>query len=251
MDTLKRNDPVHEDVMLVGFENFLQANSFAQPFFMHCVPAVYLLDYRNGSYLYMSENFAGYKADSFLSGGIGHAIDICHPEHLQLFNSKIFPGRLNFLKTITADAHKNYIFSHNVCVKNSEGIYENYLLRNCFISDKERNPIYSMGILTSVNDFIDGQSVLETVSEIVKPGYLPGNTFFRKVHLLKDDDKFFSRREKDVLKWMADGLSSKMIADRLNISEFTVKNHRRNMHNKTNAPNALALLSFAIKNGMI
>lgn len=251
MDTLKRNSSVDEDVLLVGFENFLQANSSTQPFLKHCMPAIYLLDYRRGSYLYMSENFAGYKADCFLSGGIGHAIEIYHPEHLQLFNKEIFPGRLNFLKTIPAEAHENYIFSLNVCVRNSEGTYENHLLRNCFISDKERNPIYSMGILMSTNDFINGQSVVETISEIITPGYLPGHTFFRKVHLLKDDDKFFSRREKDVLKWMADGLSSKMIADRLNISEFTVKNHRRNMHNKTNAPNALALLSFAIKNGMI
>lgn len=42
-----------------------------------------------------------------------------------------------------------------------------------------------------------------------------------------------------------------MIADKLFVSEHTVINHRRHMQDKTNSPNAVALISFAIRNGII
>ncbi|MET1054476.1 MAG: helix-turn-helix domain-containing protein [Pedobacter sp.] len=69
--------------------------------------------------------------------------------------------------------------------------------------------------------------------------------------LLQQLDKMFSKREKEVLLWMAEGLSSKMIADKLHISEHTVINHRRSMQEKSHKPNATALVSFAIRNGII
>ena len=68
---------------------------------------------------------------------------------------------------------------------------------------------------------------------------------------LEQDCKMFSRREREVLLWMAEGLSSKMIAGKLNISEHTVINHRRSMQEKSHKPNATALVSFAIRNGII
>jgi DNA-binding NarL/FixJ family response regulator len=69
--------------------------------------------------------------------------------------------------------------------------------------------------------------------------------------ILEQLEKLFSKREKEVLLWMAEGLSSKMIADKLHISEHTVINHRRSMQEKSNKPNATALVSFAIRNGII
>jgi DNA-binding CsgD family transcriptional regulator len=69
--------------------------------------------------------------------------------------------------------------------------------------------------------------------------------------LLGQLEKLFSKREREVLLWMAEGLSSKMIADKLHISEHTVINHRRSMQEKSNKPNATALVSFAIRNGII
>jgi len=65
------------------------------------------------------------------------------------------------------------------------------------------------------------------------------------------EHKLFSKREKEVLTWMSEGLSSKMIATKLNISEHTVINHRRSMQEKSNMPNATALVSFAIRSGII
>jgi DNA-binding NarL/FixJ family response regulator len=61
----------------------------------------------------------------------------------------------------------------------------------------------------------------------------------------------FSKREREIIKFLAEGFSSKEVADKLNLSEFTVSTHRRNMLKKTRLNNARALVNFAINHGML
>ena len=61
----------------------------------------------------------------------------------------------------------------------------------------------------------------------------------------------FSKREKEVLLWMAEGLTTKEIADKLHVSDHTIVNHRRHMQEKANCSNAMALVSFALRKGII
>lgn len=69
----------------------------------------------------------------------------------------------------------------------------------------------------------------------------------------KDDegDIHFTRREKEVLQLLCDGLSNKEIADKLYISERTVVGHKSNLLSKTNCKSTIGLLSFAIKNKLV
>lgn len=238
-------------VHLTDFNLFLNANTFTDSFFRHSIPFVYLLDYRRSAYVHMSENFAGYKADSFFKSGINHTLDIFHRSHLKLFNEEVFPQRLEILKTICPGDFKSYVFSYNIRVRNRNGRFENYLQRNCYLSDEIGNPVFSMGILININDHIDSKRVLQTVDRLDVNGIKDNETIHTAVYCLNDDDKLFSKREKEVLLWMADGFSSKMIAGKLNISEHTVINHRRSMQEKSNMPNATALVSFAIRSAII
>ena len=59
-----------------------------------------------------------------------------------------------------------------------------------------------------------------------------------------------SRRERDVLRLLVQGHSSKMIAEELNISAMTVAVHRRNLMRKTASANAAQLTAFALRSGM-
>ena len=58
-------------------------------------------------------------------------------------------------------------------------------------------------------------------------------------------------RERQVLQLVAEGLTSTMIADRLNISSSTVEVHRRNIMRKLNLHKAADLTRYAISNGII
>ena len=71
----------------------------------------------------------------------------------------------------------------------------------------------------------------------------------------RDDDKYkikaLTKREKEVLILVANGLFNKDIADQLNISERTVKNHLSNIFKKIDVSDRTQAAVFAIRNGLI
>ena len=61
----------------------------------------------------------------------------------------------------------------------------------------------------------------------------------------------FSKREKEILKWTAEGKTSAEIAMILSISENTVNFHQKNMQKKFNAPNKTQIACYAAATGII
>lgn len=59
-----------------------------------------------------------------------------------------------------------------------------------------------------------------------------------------------TKREKEILKLIADGLSSQQIADKLFISIRTVETHRQNLNQKLDIRNTAGLIKEAIKRGL-
>lgn len=60
-----------------------------------------------------------------------------------------------------------------------------------------------------------------------------------------------SERELEVIRLMAEGLTSQEIADKLFLSEHTVKTHRKNVLRKLNMSNSSQVVQFAQSNGLI
>ena len=61
----------------------------------------------------------------------------------------------------------------------------------------------------------------------------------------------FTPRERDVLELVADGLSNKLIADRLGISEHTAKFHVRSLFDKLGADTRADLVARAARRGLL
>ncbi|RZL48961.1 MAG: response regulator transcription factor [Pedobacter sp.] len=59
-----------------------------------------------------------------------------------------------------------------------------------------------------------------------------------------------TKREVEIIRLVCDELSSKQIADKLFIAEFTVTTHRRNILSKLDIKNTPALINFAKQNGI-
>lgn len=79
-----------------------------------------------------------------------------------------------------------------------------------------------------------------------------------KISLLLEDkgpgfekDEQLSERETDVLKCLADGLSNKETADKLNISVHTVISHRKNIMDKTGIRSLPGLTIYAYTKGIV
>jgi two-component system, NarL family, nitrate/nitrite response regulator NarL len=60
-----------------------------------------------------------------------------------------------------------------------------------------------------------------------------------------------TEREKDVLKWIVEELTTLEIAEKLFISHHTVETHRKNLVSKLNVKNTAGLVKYAIKNGIV
>ncbi len=66
-----------------------------------------------------------------------------------------------------------------------------------------------------------------------------------------DGGPILSRRETEVLKYIADGFTNQEISEKMFISPLTVDSHRKNLLMKLNARNTAALIKIAITKGLI
>jgi two-component system, NarL family, nitrate/nitrite response regulator NarL len=60
-----------------------------------------------------------------------------------------------------------------------------------------------------------------------------------------------TEREKEVLKWIVEELTTQEIADKLFISHHTVETHRKNLISKLNVKNTAGLVKYALQNGIV
>ncbi|MBO1002250.1 response regulator [Pseudogracilibacillus auburnensis] len=72
-------------------------------------------------------------------------------------------------------------------------------------------------------------------------------------HQLITEDKrdSLSTREREILTWVAKGLTNKEISLRLEISEYTVKNHLKNLFQKLHLNNRVQLAKYAYEHGYL
>ena len=60
-----------------------------------------------------------------------------------------------------------------------------------------------------------------------------------------------TEREIEIIKYIAEGLSNKQIADKLSLSTHTVNTHRKNIMNKLEVNNTAGIVMYAVKNQLL
>ena len=111
---------------------------------------------------------------------------------------------------------------------------------------------YQMGADGYISKSEASDKIIDTIYDV-----LDGKKVFpfpvKELEASEKDNKggTLSAREIEILKLVAEGYSSKHVADKLFLSELTVNTHRRNMLKKTNQPNVAALVNYAKQNQWI
>jgi len=103
-------------------------------------------------------------------------------------------------------------------------------------------------LMTAIKNILNGKAYLSPgVSEKVIEGYLEGNK------TIKNESSWdtLTKREREILKLVAEGYKNKEIADYLCISEKTATKHRANLMEKLHLHNISALTAFAIEKGLV
>ena len=103
-------------------------------------------------------------------------------------------------------------------------------------------------LMMAVKSVFSGKTYLSpAISEKVIEGYIEG----RKTLKTSTSWDSLSRREREVLKLIAEGNKNKEIAEYLYLSLKTVEKHRSNLMKKLDLHNAAALTAFAIEKGLV
>ena len=94
-------------------------------------------------------------------------------------------------------------------------------------------------------DYFLDSSVSHTVVENLMKSPL------KEAKITDADYNTLTPREQEVMRFLAEGLSSKKVAEKLFISPKTVENHRSNIMNKLDLHNTIELIRYAAKLGLI
>jgi two-component system response regulator NreC len=103
-------------------------------------------------------------------------------------------------------------------------------------------------LLMAVRHVLSGKHYISPgISDKVLEGYLEGKRTLKT----RSSWETLTRREREILKLIAEGYKNKEIADDLCISVKTVEKHRANLMEKLNLHNVQALTTFAIEKGLV
>ncbi|MCU0462807.1 MAG: response regulator transcription factor [Bacteroidales bacterium] len=103
----------------------------------------------------------------------------------------------------------------------------------------------------------DISEVKEAILTVMKGGsYFSQELLYHVIQKIKHREQEtksanLSKREREILAKICEGLSNQEIAETLFISKRTVDKHRANLLGKTNSKNTASLILFAIKNKLI
>jgi len=104
----------------------------------------------------------------------------------------------------------------------------------------------TMQLLTKgIRDTFDGHAIVDP--SVAR--YLLNN--IRSLPLSSDNAPLLSKRETEVLSFMAEGLAQKEIAKKMEISTYTVTDHLKHIYEKLNVQNAPQAVAQAFKKGIL
>jgi len=218
------------------------------------MPVFFVFDFAKRKYLFFTDNITralGYDVKELIEGGPVFMSEIYHKDFFKSYNEYVFPFTLNFLKGTPNADHACYAFSYNTQIRSKAGHWVDLLQKDTYITCKNNGlPLYCLGILIDISCLSRSNVIIHSIEKTDKLS--GGNRVIetRKFYL-NDEDQLLTRQERNILKYMAEGLSSKMLADKLQISENTISNHRQNIIRKTNTKNVAQLIAFAIRNSII
>ncbi len=192
------------------------------------------------------KNLVGYSPEEFFecSSDLLHFI---HPNDRQKLQGEEYQLFLNQIKSMNDEQLKDARFSKNFRLKHKNGNYIQCLDQSVLLdSDDQNNRLLVVGILIDISIFKTDDEVIFTISE-----YTPTNDQ-QLISTQKIITKtIISEREKEILKLLLNGFSSKEIATSLKISIHTANTHRGNLLVKFSCKNTKELIHLARKEGIV
>ncbi len=187
----------------------------------------------------------GYGEEEMDVNDIGRYHTMVHPDDLPfMYDSEI--QMFNFVRPLQGEEKKDYKLVYDFRVRNKSGEYIRFL-HQLTLFELDRNG--NSWILLVISDVISSHPTDEL------PRRFLINTKDKKICLFNEElgigSELLTKREKEVLELIAQGLDSQDIADMLCVSVHTINNHRQNILSKTRTKNIAQAIAYLSCIGLI
>ncbi|MFD2999299.1 LuxR C-terminal-related transcriptional regulator [Pontibacter toksunensis] len=208
----------------------------------------YIFNVRASAFELMSAEVAsvlGYAPDEV---DVAFLLSIIHPED-QLWFLSFEKKAVEFFSGLTLEQIPNCKVRYDYRIRKKNGDYIRILQQVVTVEFNEQGHILrTLGIHTDISHLKqEGAPLLSFIGLNGEPSYI--DITVEKVQF--PAHSLLSARERDVLLLLVQGYNSEEIGDKLFISKNTVQTHRKNMLHKTGCRSTPALISFAVKSGVV
>ncbi|MCD8029758.1 MAG: LuxR C-terminal-related transcriptional regulator [Bacteroides sp.] len=179
-------------------------------------------------------------------------------------------GHSEFIYSLAPRERNEYTTHYQYRIRHAAGKYISVISRQWVIQQDRNGKAWMIGgsldiapdrsaeegVRYAVRNLRTGQIVSSSADVPVLRHTFPADTPPLSDGILMSDSLFtddtsLTLRELEILRLIQSGLLSKEIADRLNISIYTVHNHRKNILSKLGAGRAIEAIRFARERGLI
>lgn len=216
-----------------------------QPLFDNC-----LIDYSGRQFACAYHGHCLEKDKCFKNGLLHVNLDFhklhFHPEDRMLWCEETFPDILKFINSEPQVKTPDYRFIFNQRYIRKDGSISQFMHEGSISLGKDKLlPVLNLKVFFEIADIKTNETIVLTIFKYLTDlGY---QKVFTKEYG-KCCNSVLSHREMEIIKLCHEGLSSKMIAQKLNLSIHTVKNHKRHCMEKTETHNISELIHMCIKN---
>jgi DNA-binding CsgD family transcriptional regulator len=245
---LERENIVHEDL---GAPSLSTSDIIASIF----SPGEYyyfILNFFNFSIEYLHptvEKIYGCKPEEF---SLEYFFSRMHPDDAAQMKLKEAAAAEFFYNRIPPSKILRYKSSYTFRIQDENGKWKNILHQCTPVQLSNQGRIHhSLSVHTDVS-FMNllPDDRISFIGIGGEPSYYSLSTDPEKI-LEPEAAWFLSLREREIVKLMGEGMSSKQISDYLSISTHTVDTHRRNLLKKTGTKNTLELTVACVKKGLV
>ena len=218
--------------------------SVIQPLHDYCI-----MDFSGKRFSCIHHGHCNEKPNCFKSGILQENLDFhqlqFHPADRILWCEEAFPDILKFIDSEEVANITDYRFVFNHRYIRNDGSTSQFMHEGSisFTEDKLL-PDLKLKVFFEIADNKTDDTIILTIFRYsAEQGY---QQIFAKTYGL-NTDSVLTERELEIIKLCYEGLSSKMIAEKLNLSVHTVKNHKRNCMEKTLTHNITELINLCIR----
>lgn len=208
----------------------------------------FIVNYHSLEVEYVSEEIEqvmGYSPSEFTISLMNEKM---HPDDMPWFLTfgKIM---IRFLSQLPPDKLMKYKMRYDFRLRKKNGDYVRLLYQGILVEHGDDGKFFRTLNVHSDISYLkhDGKPTLSMIGLDGEPSYID----VQADNMFKESNDDLSKREKQVLILLIEGMLSKQIGDFLHISKQTVDTHRKNMLRKKNLNNTSELIGKALRYGWI